>query len=137
MNNGIESASGITIVTICKLVPLFYLWLSHWLVFMSIFSQQISGKCQQPPQSGASVSLWSQIKGCLMVMMWVFVGIEGASVLPIVRKTVGCPKSISHRFAFLTSHLCASFLIAIRRHVASRIDGVTTTSNGQHFALYG
>lgn len=31
--------------------------------------------------AGNTSGLWDQIKGCLMVMMWVFVGIEGASVL--------------------------------------------------------
>lgn len=31
--------------------------------------------------TGQQGTIWLQIKGCLMVMMWVFVGIEGASVL--------------------------------------------------------
>ena len=86
---------------------------------VDIFSADFWGNVSSSLQSGASVSLWSQIKGCLMVMMWVFVGIEGASVLANRAENGRMPKSISHRFAFLASHLCASFLIAIRRHVAS------------------
>ena len=83
VNNGIESASFInTIVTICKLVPLFLFMVIALVSFhVDIFSADFWGNVSSSLQSGASVSLWSQIKGCLMVMMWVFVGIEGASVL--------------------------------------------------------
>ncbi|MFV0559777.1 MAG: arginine-ornithine antiporter [Enterococcus sp.] len=85
VNNGIESASFInTIVTICKLVPLFLFLVFALIAFKaSIFTADFWGNISNnlTQQAGNQVSVWEQVKGCLMVMMWVFVGIEGASVL--------------------------------------------------------
>ena len=64
VNNGIESASYInTIVTICKLVPLFLFMVIALVSFhVDIFSADFWGNVSSSLQSGASVSLWSQIK---------------------------------------------------------------------------
>lgn len=85
VNNGIEGASVInTIVTICKLVPLFLFLVFAIIafkanIFTADFWGNVSSNLAQDPEN--QLSIWTQIKGCLMVMMWVFVGIEGASVL--------------------------------------------------------
>ncbi len=85
VNNGIESASFINmLVTICKLVPLFLFIVFMVFAFQSnVFTADFWGNvATNLSQSATSdTSIWLQIKGCLMVMMWVFVGIEGASVL--------------------------------------------------------
>ena len=85
VNNGMESASFInTIVTICKLVPLFLFLVITGIsfkagIFTADFWGNVSTNLVQNTSNTASVL--EQIKGSLMVMMWVFVGIEGASVL--------------------------------------------------------
>lgn len=85
VNNGIESASFInTVVTICKLVPLFLFLIITIVAFNAgIFTADFWGNVAENlgTTAGNTSGLWDQIKGCLMVMMWVFVGIEGASVL--------------------------------------------------------
>ncbi|EOH92521.1 arginine-ornithine antiporter [Enterococcus villorum] len=85
VNNGIESASFINmIVTICKLVPLFLFIVFMIVAFkLNVFTADFWGNVSDNLMNGAKneASIWLQIKGCLMVMMWVFVGIEGASVL--------------------------------------------------------
>ncbi|MBL1223785.1 arginine-ornithine antiporter [Enterococcus sp. BWR-S5] len=85
VNNGIESASFInTIVTVCKLVPLFLFLIMGFVAFKAgIFTADFWGNAADNLGNtvGNTSGLWDQIKGCLMVMMWVFVGIEGASVL--------------------------------------------------------
>ncbi|PHL19959.1 amino acid permease, partial [Enterococcus faecium] len=85
VNNGIEGASVInTSVTICKLVPLFLFLIFVFIAFkVNIFTTDFWGNVSDNlvNGSGQQGTIWLQIKGCLMVMMWVFVGIEGASVL--------------------------------------------------------
>ncbi|MDR3240916.1 MAG: basic amino acid/polyamine antiporter [Lactobacillaceae bacterium] len=86
---GVESAAAINaVVTVCKLVPLAAFALMAALsfklgVFTSHFWQNFavntSGIFSYSDLSfGGFVS---QMKGCLMAMMWVFVGIEGAAML--------------------------------------------------------
>lgn len=83
VNNGIESASFInTIVTICKLVPLLLFLIMAMISFKAhLFTADFWGNISSHFHNGASASIPIQMKNCLMVMMWVFVGIEGASVL--------------------------------------------------------
>ncbi|MGB3160873.1 MAG: arginine-ornithine antiporter [Carnobacterium sp.] len=85
VSKGMESASFINIiVTICKLVPLFVFLIITLVsfkagVFTAHFWENVSTNLSQNNPDSASV--FAQIKGCLIVMMWVFVGIEGASIL--------------------------------------------------------
>lgn len=85
VSNGMESASFVNIiVTICKLVPLFVFLVITIIsfkagVFTAHFWGNVSTNLSQNNLYPASI--FKQIKGCLIVMMWVFVGIEGASVL--------------------------------------------------------
>ncbi len=84
VNNGVESASFLNaIVTICKLVPIFVFIIFAMIAFDgSIFTADFWGNVSNNLAAGGkSVSMWQQIKGCIMIMLWVFVGIEGASVL--------------------------------------------------------
>ena len=82
VNRGVENASIVNaIVTICKLVPLFL----FIVVAISTFSiQQFIANFSSDiilTANGQAVPFSSQILSCIMVMLWVFVGIEGASVV--------------------------------------------------------
>lgn len=89
VTRGIESAAAInTIVTITKLVPIFAFVVVAILslkagVFTAHFWQNMStnvgGKLVFSSATGAGIA--EQIKNCVMAMMWVFVGIEGATMM--------------------------------------------------------
>lgn len=80
VNRGIESAAALnTIITICKLVPLFvfvvfavFSFKAH--LFTANFWDTASGNFELS-------SVASQITNTMMVLMWVFVGIEGAAMM--------------------------------------------------------
>ncbi|MFL1696105.1 basic amino acid/polyamine antiporter [Weissella kandleri] len=89
---GVESAAAINaIVTVCKLVPLAAFALMAAISFKfdvftaHFWSNFIVNTAGQVNFSGLSFtgsgSFMEQMKGCLMAMMWVFVGIEGAAML--------------------------------------------------------
>lgn len=82
VNRGVENASYVNaIVTVCKLVPLFL----FIVVAISTFSiQQFINNFSSDiilSANGQSIPFSSQVLSCVMVMLWVFVGIEGASVV--------------------------------------------------------
>ena len=84
VNHGIEEASVVNaIVMICKLVPIFVFIVAMLLMFsFDVFTADFWGTLANNlggPDAPGSVG--SQIINCFMVMMWVFVGMEGASVL--------------------------------------------------------
>ncbi|WP_165038132.1 arginine-ornithine antiporter [Enterococcus sp. ZJ1622] len=116
VNNGIEGASVInTIVTICKLVPLFLFLVFAIIafkanIFTADFWGNVSANLAQDPKN--QLSIWTQIKGCLMVMMWVFVGIEGASVLAnrAKKRSQAQQASIIGLFCLLFIYILASLL---------------------------
>lgn len=83
VNRGIESAAFINaIVTVCKLVPLFVFIVVGIAMFKGgVFTQDFWGNLSSNVMHNTNGSVMNQIKGCLMVMMWVFVGVEGASML--------------------------------------------------------
>ncbi|MEH7106275.1 arginine-ornithine antiporter [Bacillus sp. JJ1764] len=80
VNRGVESATLLnTIITICKLIPLFvFIVIGIFAFKLDIFTANFWGKLSTNIDSG---SVFNQVKSCMMVMMWVFVGIEGASML--------------------------------------------------------
>ena len=83
VNRGVERASVINaVVMVCKLVPIFAFIAVMAVVFdPAVFSVDVWGiRVAAGLQSGAGV-VPGQIVNCLMVMMWVFVGMEGAAVL--------------------------------------------------------
>lgn len=84
VNNGVESASFVnTIVTICKLIPIFAFVVIMIIGFKGgVFTADFWGNvATNVLHGGQKISLFEQMKGSIMVMMWVFIGIEGASVL--------------------------------------------------------
>lgn len=80
VNQGVESAAFINaIVTICKLIPLFVFIVIGIVAFKAdLFTANFWGTFSTNFEFG---EVMNQIKSCMMVMMWVFVGIEGASTL--------------------------------------------------------
>lgn len=83
VNRGIESAAFInSIGTICKIIPLVVFVICVILGFKArIFTADFWGNVAQNAHSAKSGLIFDQIKGSIMVMMWLFVGVEGASVL--------------------------------------------------------
>jgi len=89
VNKGVENAAFINaVVLIAKLIPLFVVLAAGIVVFKAgVFTAAFWGNVADNTGTaslngtlGSSVSLYEQIKGCFMVMLWVFVGVEGASV---------------------------------------------------------
>lgn len=84
VNQGIESAAFINAIgTICKIIPLVVFVICVVIAFNArVFTADFWGNIHQ--NLGANVetgSIYNQIKASVMVMMWLFVGVEGASVL--------------------------------------------------------
>lgn len=84
VNRGVEEASALNaIVMVCKLVPIFAFIAVMIMVFdFNVFTVDFWGNlANNLGGDGAPGSIGNQIINCFMVMMWVFVGMEGASVL--------------------------------------------------------
>lgn len=84
VNRGVEEASALNaIVMVCKLVPIFAFIAVMIMVFdFNVFTMDFWGNLANNLGSeGAPGTVGKQIINCFMVMMWVFVGMEGASVL--------------------------------------------------------
>ncbi|MFC6177511.1 arginine-ornithine antiporter [Companilactobacillus huachuanensis] len=81
VNRGVESAAAMnTVITICKLIPLFAFIIVGIFVFKGgIFTAHFWSNVASGVAGNTSVS--GQFRSCLMIMMWVFVGVEGASML--------------------------------------------------------
>lgn len=80
VNRGVESAAVInTIVTIFKLIPIFLFIVIGIIAFkVNLFTLHFWGNVST---NFSFSDVFVQVKSCMMVMMWVFVGIEGASML--------------------------------------------------------
>ena len=87
VNRGVEQASIVNaVVMVCKLVPIFAFIVLMAAVFdpatfTADFWGTLAGNLAAGGAGGAGASVGGQIVSCLMVMMWVFVGMEGACVL--------------------------------------------------------
>ncbi|WP_025729108.1 arginine-ornithine antiporter [Atopobacter phocae] len=85
VSKGVESASFVNIViTICKLVPLFVFIIIMIISFkVGVFTESFFGQLSEnlSTHSSLTVNVMLQIKNSIMILMWVFVGIEGASML--------------------------------------------------------
>ncbi|UQS83179.1 arginine-ornithine antiporter [Bombilactobacillus thymidiniphilus] len=111
VNRGVENAAFInSIITLCKLIPIFTFIIVSIFAFKSgIFTQDFWGNLHNSVGDG---SILKQIKNCFMVMMWVFVGIEGASVLSArasSQKAAG-RATIIGVLCLLLIYICASIL---------------------------
>lgn len=84
VNHGIESAAIInSMITICKLIPLFVFIVTAIILFKGqVFTANFWGNVRVNLSGTlAPTSVFTQIKQCFIIMMWVFVGIEGATML--------------------------------------------------------
>ena len=84
VNNGVESATFVNMIgTICKIVPLIIFIIIMFVCFKGgMFTADFWGKVASNATKGATTgSVWTQMKGTLMTLIWVFIGIEGASVM--------------------------------------------------------
>lgn len=83
VNQGIESASFINAIgTVCKIIPLVVFVICVILGFKArIFTADFWGRVASNMPHGTTTSIYGQVKDAIMVMMWLFVGVEGASVL--------------------------------------------------------
>lgn len=83
--NGVESAAFVnTIITIIKLVPIAAFIILGIImfkteVFTAHFWQNFSNNFTY--YKATPIGVFSQIKGCIITMMWIFVGIEGATMM--------------------------------------------------------
>ena len=84
VNRGVEEASMLNaIVMVCKLVPIFaFIVIMLFLFRFDVFTADFWGTlANNLGGEAAPGSIGRQITNCFMVMMWVFVGMEGATVL--------------------------------------------------------
>ncbi|PXV93660.1 arginine:ornithine antiporter (APA family) [Lachnotalea glycerini] len=86
VNKGVESAAILNvIVTVCKLVPLFLFNVIAIIAFKAeIFTADFWGTVSG---NFELTDVFGQIQNSMMVLMWVFVGIEGAAMLADRAKT--------------------------------------------------
>ncbi|MGX7163275.1 basic amino acid/polyamine antiporter [Enterococcus massiliensis] len=82
VNRGVENASIVNaIVTLCKLIPLaIFAFIALFRFDLTLFLENFSSRNILGP-AGLSLPFEHQVMGCVMVMLWVFVGIEGASAV--------------------------------------------------------
>lgn len=83
VNRGIESAAFInSIGTICKIIPLVVFVICVIIAFKAkMFTADFWGNVAQNVHVLKQTSLFTQVRSSIIVMMWLFVGVEGASVL--------------------------------------------------------
>lgn len=86
VNRGIESAAVLnTIITICKLVPLLFFSIAAIIAFKAnLFTADFWGTVSG---NFSLKEVMSQVNSSMMVLMWVFVGIEGAAMMSDRAKT--------------------------------------------------
>ena len=66
--------------TICKIVPLIIFIIIMFVCFKGgMFTADFWGKVASNATKGTTTgSVWTQMKGTLMTLIWVFIGIDGA-----------------------------------------------------------
>lgn len=119
VNRGVEGASAVNaIVMACKLVPIFtfiatMMALFDWHLITADFWGTLAGNLAAASTSANGLgTIPQQIIGCLVVMMWVFVGMEGATVLGhrARRKADVSRATILGTFALVLIYVAASIL---------------------------
>lgn len=112
VNRGIESASFVNaIITICKLIPLFTFIVVALLLFkVNVFTAHFWYNVGDNLSGAGSIS--AQIKRCFIIMMWVFVGIEGATMLAsrAKKKSDAGKATLIGLFCILGLYMLASIL---------------------------
>lgn len=112
VNRGIENASFVNaIITICKLIPLFVFIVVAILLFnVHIFTAHFWYNVGD--NLAGSGSIMAQVKRCFIIMMWVFVGIEGATMLSsrAKKKSDAGKATLIGLFCILGLYMLASIL---------------------------
>lgn len=111
VNRGVEEAAVInTTVTLFKLIPIFVFIIIGIFAFkFDVFTSHFWGNVSTNFQLSDVVS---QSKNCMMVMMWVFVGIEGASMLSsrAEKKSDAGKATVLGLLGLLTIYILASII---------------------------
>lgn len=112
VNHGIESAAALnSLITICKLVPLFTFIVIAILLFKGqVFTAHFWYNVGTNMTGSGSIA--AQIKRCFIIMMWVFVGIEGATMLSsrAKQKSDAGKATLIGLFCILAIYMLASIL---------------------------
>ncbi len=99
VNHGVEAAVGMnTVITIAKVAPLILFIIAAFIAFKGgMFTSDFWGQIavnvtETASDASASTSIsptaiGSQISGCMMVIMWSFIGVEGAVMMSDRAKT--------------------------------------------------
>lgn len=88
---GVEEASFLNLIgTICKIAPLVLFVIIMAVSFRAdVFTAGFWGNVATAASRGTVTgSVWTQVRGALMTMIWVFIGVEGASVVASRAKSV-------------------------------------------------
>lgn len=84
VNAGVETASFINMIgTICKLLPLLMFIIIIAVSFKAgMFTSDFWGRVANNASKGTTTGgVWKQMQGALMTLIWVFIGVEGISVM--------------------------------------------------------
>jgi len=112
VNHGIETAAVVNlIITVCKLIPLFTFIVIAILLFKgNIFTAHFWYNVGTNLSGSGSIA--AQIKRCFIIMMWVFVGIEGATMLSsrAKKKSDAGKATLIGLFCILAIYMLASIL---------------------------
>lgn len=112
VNHGIESAAVLnSMITICKLIPLFAFIVIAILLFKGqVFTAHFWYNVGDNLNGTGSIA--AQIKRCFIIMMWVFVGIEGATMLSsrAKKKSDAGKATLIGLFCILGIYMLASLL---------------------------
>ena len=98
VNNGVESASFVNMIgTICKVLPLVIFIIMMVVCFKAgMFTADFWGRVANNASHGTTTgSVWEQMKGTLMTLIWVFIGVEGASVMASRAKSLTAAREAS------------------------------------------
>lgn len=98
VNNGVESASFVNMIgTICKVLPLVIFIIMMVVCFKAgMFTADFWGRVANNASRGTTTgSVWEQMKGTLMTLIWVFIGVEGASVMASRAKSLTAAREAS------------------------------------------
>ena len=99
VNNGVESAAALNaIITICKLVPLAVFAIFAMLCFkFDVFTADFWGTLSGNFVLAGDDGVLAQCQNSLMVVMWVFIGVEGAAMMSDRAKS----KAVANRATIL------------------------------------
>ncbi|MDR3304148.1 MAG: basic amino acid/polyamine antiporter [Treponema sp.] len=126
ITRGVEGAAFInSLILVGKLVPL-AVALVVFIVFfkVGVFTMGFwNNVAENLEGGGADASVFKQISGCFMVMIWVFVGVEGASIFSTRAKTkdIAAKATTAGFFTLLGIYVLLSLLpygVMSRAHLA-------------------